>query len=492
MRARADADLFFFCREVLGLTLLEDEPHRRLCRWLQRPARMRKKLVLMPRGSFKSSIISFGYCLWRLLQDPARRVLLDSDLRANAKKFAGLMRQHLAGNARLRQLYGDLVAESGWTEDFFTVTRGVYHKEPSVMTSGMDQVVVSLHFDLIVGTDLVNNTNISTREALEKTSDHIRLLMPLLELPEINPDAELILEGTCWDDQDAYSQLMRASGLGEDAIEDVLADGEAQIGEWDVFFRSAYRRVDEDGRVRYVAEEGDPLFSLFTLAFLEQQKSASNLGSYWFAANYLNRPVPAGDATFRREWFRYWNPPLPEGLDVVMTVDPALSLKKHGDYSAIVCGGATIGKHLYLFKAWKKRVNPHDLVAEIYATYDAYRPRAVGVETVAFQKALRFMLEDAAAQYGFWLPIVELQPDTRESKEMRIRSIQPLYQDSMIYHTREMGDLEMEELKWRATRKAQPDDLTDALAYLRIMLAPARKDKKAGPPAQPENPVTGY
>src|SRR3990170_178573 len=229
MRRRADSDLFFFCRNILGVTLLEDEPHGALCRWLERPARMGKRLILMPRGSFKTSIVSVGYMLWQLVKHPNERHLLDSDLRSNAKKLLLLERQHLEGNPRLRQLYGDLTMPTGWTEEQFTVERTARHKEPSVMTSGMDQVVVMLHFDRLLADDLVNNTNISTREALEKTFDHIRLLYPLMELPSINPHREIIVIGTRWDENDAYAAITKLAGWSDEAVREALDAGEAQI-----------------------------------------------------------------------------------------------------------------------------------------------------------------------------------------------------------------------------------------------------------------------
>lgn len=498
MRSRAESDLFFFAQQVLGFTLLAEEPHRALCAFLSRPGRTGKKLILMPRGSLKTSLVTVAYSLWRLLRDSSERLLIDSDLRANAKHTAGLIRRHLESNPKVRQLWGDLRKETGWTEDFFTLRRLHDSKEPSVMTAGMDQVVVGLHFDRIIADDLVNNTNINTKEALDKAEEHVRLLLPLLEVPEINPSRELILVGTRWDDDDIYGRILRSSGLDEDEVRLRLDGGEAQIGEWDVFFRTAYWQDLPDGRggVRrsYLQSEGTPLFPVFTEEFLAGQRSAAGMGSYLFASNYLNDPVPVADATFRREWFRYWTPPLPDSdeLDVLMAVDPAISEHKHGDFSAIVVGAVTPAKDIYLLEAWKDRVNPHDLIEKIYQLYLEYRPRVVGLEQVAFQRALRYMLEDEAPKRGVWIPVVELRPDTSETKEMRIRSLQPLYQEGKIYHTKEMTALEMELVRFRFTKRGQKDDLADALAYLRAMTMPPAWSRGRSRPYVPECRTTGY
>ena len=477
MRAKADADLYFFCTEVLGFTLFEGEPHGALCRWLQRPSRFGKRLVLMPRGSFKSSLMTVGYALWKIAKDPSIRVLIDSDLRANSKKFAGQVREFIEAGSRFRQLYGDLAREPGWTEDYFTVRREVIIKEPTVMTSGIDQVVVSLHFDLVIVDDLVNNTNINTAEQIEKAAEHIRLLSPLMELTEINPSAERIVLGTRWHDADVYGQILRSSGMRDDEIEERLEEGETEIGEWDIFYRKDRRK------------DGSPLFSLFTDGFLRGKRA--ELGSALYAANYENNPVPGEDAVFRREWFRYWKPPLPEGLVVVTAIDPAISERRHGDYSAVVTVGADFtaaDKKLYVLEAWRGRVNPRDLINKVFETYMAFGPSIVGLEEVSFQRALRFLLEDEGGRRGTWIPVRQMKPDSRETKEMRLRALQPLFQEGQIYLTRDMYALEMELLRFP---KGQHDDLVDALAYAFQLFAPVGGAKKRST-YQPENVTTGY
>src|SRR3990172_25224 len=178
MRDLAERDLYFFSKEICGHNLLEPEPHGALCNFLMRPhpspSPQRLRIALSPRGTFKSTIITEDQTLWRILRDPdhSERTLIDSDLRANSKKYGGYIRTHLETNKRVLQLWGDLKREPGWTEEYFTVRREVEKREPTAMTSGIDQVTVGLHFDRIIVTDVVNNTNINTPEQFEKVSDH--------------------------------------------------------------------------------------------------------------------------------------------------------------------------------------------------------------------------------------------------------------------------------------------------------------------------------
>lgn len=483
VRRLAEEDLWFFVREVVGVGVAEEEPHGALCRWLQRPTPFGRRLVLMPRGSLKTTLVSQAYVLWRIARDPNIRVLLDSEVRANAKSFARVIRSHIEGGVRFRQLWGDLVRQPGWTDDYFTVQRTFETREPTVMTAGMDQTVVSQHYDLIVADDIVNDKTVGTPEMIRKTVEHYRLLLPLLESPQVNPEVELVVVGTRWDDSDLYGYILRESGMETDEAMMVLreAGGEAQIGEWSVFFRGIWR------------EDGSPLCGLYTVDGLERIRR--RIGEYHFAAQYLNDPVPVESATFRREWFRYWRPPLPEDLRVVQLVDPAISVRKHGDYSAIVALGFAEDGKRYLLHAWRGRVSPRELIDQIFSVYEEYMPGVVGIEQVSFQAALQILLEEEMARRGIWLPIRPMTPEYGASKEIRIRALQPLYESGQLLHpAREVqGRGQVEELELELLRfpRGQHDDLSDALAY-HIYLSGARTKRYRRVEYEPENEVTGY
>lgn len=470
-------DLGFFLREIVGFSLLEEEPHGALCRWLMRSVASgrRRRLVLMPRGSFKSSIVTVGYLLWTIARDSSQRNLIDSDLRGNAKKFAGLVRWHLEGNTRFRQLYGELKREPGWTEDGFTCKREMESKEPTVYTSGMDQVVVGLHFDRIVCDDLVNDTNVRTKEQIDATMEHLRLLYPILEIPDISPEAELLMTGTRWDDQDLYGQILRLTGLSDEAIESRLAEGEGEIGDWDIFFRSA-RHAD-----------GKPLFSLFSEEFLTARKI--EMGPYNFAAQYENSPMPSKDVLFQREWFRTWEH-VPEFTGVYMAVDPAITERVQGDYSAVVIVGATASNDLYVLEAWRARVNPADLIAKIFELYDAYLPTVVGMEQLGFQRMLASAMREEMVRRHLWIPIKELKPQPLESKEGRIKGLIPYYANGAVFHRPGMVELEMELLRF--PRRKSHDDLIDAFGYIIQQMLPTRQVEQPIPEYLPDSVLTGY
>ena len=60
------------------------------------------------------------------------------------------------------------------------------------------------------------------------------------------------------------------------------------------------------------------------------------------------------------------------------------------------------------------------------------------------------------------MPIEELRPDTRQTKAMRIRGLQPRFEARTVFLRREMVALEDELLRFP---RGRTDDLVDALAY---------------------------
>jgi hypothetical protein len=492
IRNKGRGDLYFFAREICGYTLLEEEPHAALCRWLARPSKTGRRMVFGPRVSYKSTITTTAYPLWKIVQDRSERILVESDLVKNARKFTGLIKRHLERNPRLLQLYGDFQAPTGWTEDGFTVSdRDADYREPTVMPGGTDQVAVGFHYRRIIGDDMVNHANTNTKEQMEKVLEHVELWGPLLELEEIDPGVEILLVGTFWDDADPHRSLLRKSGLSDQEIMSRLEDGEAQIGEWEVFFRSAYQ--DSTGRQIIGATGPVKLFSKFTDKYLDQQRET--LGPYQFSANFLMDPVPAGETTFQAAWYRRWAPPIDniDDMIVAMFVDPASGRTgRSSSSSAIVVIAATLGKKIYVLYTWKAKVPPDQLVDEVFTTFLIYQPHLVGFDSAVFQKILKLVIDDESARRGVWLPIKEVPPVTTTVWEARVRGmLQPLYAGGHVFHAHGMTDLELELKRFP---KGRDDDLIDALVGAVSLLSPVQgpSTRQRGEPAPPENTTTGY
>src|SRR5712671_860906 len=106
-KERGLKDLFFFAKYILGYEQLEEQPHRGLCDTLISP--VKRKLILEPRNSFKSTIATIAFCVWKITKFPEIRILIDSQDLTNSKKFLSEIKGHFETNDEFRMLYGDFV-----------------------------------------------------------------------------------------------------------------------------------------------------------------------------------------------------------------------------------------------------------------------------------------------------------------------------------------------------------------------------------------------
>src|SRR3990167_3123584 len=131
--AKGKADYFFFAKEILGYSKMRPIPHQELCDHITKPGK-RKKITLMPRNSFKSSVVTIAGSMWKLLNNPDLRILIASETQGNAIKYVKEIKSHFEQNEKFRKLYGDWVnVSNSWRDQELIVSRRkAIKKEPSV------------------------------------------------------------------------------------------------------------------------------------------------------------------------------------------------------------------------------------------------------------------------------------------------------------------------------------------------------------------------
>ncbi len=417
-------DLFFFCKYILGYRDMS-EMHEEMTEFV---TQMRKdggpftrRLMLEPRGSFKSSVVTIGYPLWRVLRDPNLRVLIDSEEFGKSKAFLREIRDHIVHNEEFRRLYGNLDSKKYtdiWQEHQFNISlRTKRTKEPNFSCAGIDVTKVGMHYDLIIGDDLVSDKNITTPEQIEKTVKHYKLLLSLLD-----PGRELIFIGTRWHFGDLYGYLLD---------EDRARVDSGRNPQWKKLIRPARYR---DGKLLFPER--------LTEGFLSQMKQAQ--GSYIFSCQYLNDPAGAEDASFKGEWVE-WYTELPKvPLTFAILVDPSVGQTKGSDFSAVVSVAVDPLNNWYVLSVDRGHWNPTEIVSaitnarrRIIENYKVDWPAAkdvrVALEVVAFQKVLKFYAKDLMRRREVErFRIIELKTDTRVSKEMRIRGMVPMFEQHKV------------------------------------------------------------
>jgi len=451
------SSLYHFDKNVLGYSLMTEKPHLELCKFTQKG---KKLLILMPRGSFKTSVVTVGYCLWRIVRNPNIRILIDSETIGRSKKFLSELKTHIESNEKFKKLFGDLKGKETWSKTEITVsTRTKNLKEPTVAIAGIDTPAVGLHFDLIIADDLHSEKNVTTKDQIDQVIEHYKLLTSILE-----PDGKMVVIGTRWHDSDLYGYLLEE--------------------EKDTFKYMRKQAIDDDGNLL--------MPDRLNMKFLDRAKKT--MGSYLFSCQYQNEAISQADAKFKREDFQYYKPEdLPERLNVFMSIDPAISIRAAADFSAIVVIGVDEMFNVYILDIFRGKVEPRDLINQTFTMVDRWNPRLVGVETVSFQDILRTNLIEEQKIRGKYLPLYPLKRNTRESKDDRILLLQPKYQTHSIFHPLNHThtlDLENELMRFP---KGKHDDIIDALADAVSISNPTRKKRdKKKQIYKPISKITGW
>ena len=420
-------DHYFFAKNVLGYHKMQPVPHQELCDHIQREDK-RFKLTLMPRGSFKSSVVTVAGAVFEILKNPNIRILVASETQKNAVKFVREIREHFEKNEKFRYLYGDWVNKSGtWRDYEFTVNKRTrILKESTVMAASLEkQTVVGQHFDLVIIDDPCSSANTSNITQVEKTLDFYRLMLSVLE-----PTGRLWIIGTRWSILDLYGHLIETSAE-----------------QFSILHKQA---IDREGNLL--------MPNILTKDFLDEQKRVQ--GERIFSNQYMNIPISDETATFKESQLQYYETP-PQGLIYFMTVDPAIAGSVRSDFSAIIVNGVDYQHNYWIHEAINLKATPHVLIDKIFQLVDQYKPlMCLGMEKYMLEKVLKLAIEQEMEKRNMPFPIKDLETSNRVSKEARIRALQPKFENKKVFIKKDQKDLIHQLLTHPQCRH---DDLLDAL-----------------------------
>jgi predicted phage terminase large subunit-like protein len=241
---------------------------------------------------------------------------------------------------------------------------------------------------------------------------------------------------------------------------------------WSTVYKRAY---NDDGSLFFPEK--------LSHAFLEQQKRSQ--GSYIFSNQYLNEIIPTELQTFKKEWFRYYDS-LPKRKNTYIFIDPALSEADTSDSTGIVVVHTDPAKRWFIEHAHRYRITPTKLIDYIFELNRRYRPQTIGIEEVAYQKALLYFLSEEMRRRGELVPATGIKYSPDKSKQTRILSLVPRFEWGHVLLNQGMADLELELLQFP---RGSHDDLIDALASIEYIAGyPDEKEDVLKKPHSPSDP----
>ena len=393
----------------------------------------------------------------KVVSHPNERILVVNEVADNAENFLSAIKQNAENNRVFRALYSEVIPKSsrkgGWSGKELLFNRTWHGPEPTISAMGMTSALTSRHYTHLVWDDPISEEAVKSPTVMQDAITRMSKWPSLMVKPKIDT---MDIVGTRWALHDIYSWFMQQ-------LEGKMA----------LFIRAAIK-------------DGQPIFP--ELMSLETLAMARELyGEYMFSCLYMNNPRDVANQDFNIQDLRFWRWaqdgdyvvlynqqgeiedewPVSK-LDINVSVDLAMSEKITDDRNAVVTTGTSPKGQVVVLDTWVKRCTPLDIVEQLFWLKHRYQPRQFGIESVAYQKSLKYFVKAEAERRGEYLNIIDLKaiPSKRgqgnNSKEMRIRGLQPIAATGRLYILPTQHELRNEMADFPL---GEHEDVLDALAH---------------------------
>jgi len=369
-------------------------------------------LQLVFRGAGKTTIATITKTIHLLLKNPNLRILLASKTGPNAQAFLKEIRAHFETNVKLAEIFGvyyDPRRVNKWdSTEIEVLPRTVHTKEASVTCVGVDGTIVSKHYDVIMGDDLVDEDNSRTEYMREKAKTwYYKTLEPTLEPPDkdVPHRGEYHRLGTRYHYADLYGHL----------IDNELKDHHQII--------PALKNNQSPWPEKYPPE------------WFEAKRK--KMGVIIFNSQYQ-----CDTEAMKGEVFQYddcqvvSNLHIPSDLKIYAGVDLAISQKDTADHFAIVVIGEDSNENIYVLDWFEGQLRFGAQTRKIIQYYNKWDPIRFGIEVNAYQEAQYQTLKDGDKDMRM-TPV-----RTSKDKMTNAWKISPLFEDKRVYF-KKTGDYQL-------------------------------------------------
>jgi phage terminase large subunit-like protein len=522
-RFLAQTNLYFLCKLLEKYSQTTIFTHERICNWFFTPkdptfntfeefanqyTDLKDKMLLVPRGGFKSSI-DIADCVQWIIAFPAISILILTGVFNLAKDFVGELREHFtleesgevdSKDKPIYQVRKIMDRASGeWSDSLFQVLFPEHcigpdegnslefqtpasasdGREPSVRAASIEQALSGMHFGVLKLDDVVTNENSLTVDRLNKINKQISINRAML-----HPFGFMDVIGTWYDEHDYYGitikqeeQFAQEQGM-LDSIQGSVESGRFESGVYvKVYLRAAWWPTEEakkKGKIPSEMTKSDmelwfPERLPYEFLLRESKKDAAG-----FAIKYLNNPREIHKVKFPRELLVRRTIPHnqlpPQGI-IVTTVDTAYSTKSWADYTVIMTA-LIFGGRFYIVNMTRGRFNEYELPAVIAATAFKWKPKRIAIEDSVGVKWMGRELRREMDKLQISVPVeyVSLGLGSKsKSKQLKAKPVLRLLGDERMFFLNSCDGLQeiyTELEKFTGTSDDDHDDIVSALSLL--------------------------
>lgn len=518
-RFLAQTNLFFLCHVLEKYNQTTLVTHEEICnrffvskdptyitfeKFANSYSDLKRRLLLTPRGGFKSSI-DIADCVQWIIAFPHISLMILTGVYRLAGDFVGELREHFtleqdgvdekgkpkyAARKLMDRHTGDwstsvfqllfpehCVNPGDGTQFEFETPAGSGSKEPSVRAASIEQALSGMHFDVLKLDDVVTNENSQTLSRLETVNKQISINQAML-----HPYGFMDVIGTWYDEQDFYGIVIKQEetfAVEEGMLESII--GSVDSGRFEsavnykVYLRAAWwptEKALKAGKIESEMKQDD--YELWfperlSFTFLKKQKTDP-----YFAIKYLNNPRQMHKVKFPRELLVRRTIPhsqLPPHGIVVSVIDTAYSTKNWADYTVIVTA-LIYGGRFYIVNMVRGRFNEYELPTVIAATAFKWKPKRIAIEDSVGVKWMGRELRREMDKLRITVPVeyVSLGFGSKaKAKQMKAKPVLRLLGDDRMFFLNScdgLQDIYSELEKFTGTPDDAHDDIVSALSLL--------------------------
>lgn len=416
------SSLFFFSKAVLGYNKLTEKCHGPVCEWYDRNG-MRFKMLLMPRDHYKTTVGTISRSLQAVCKNPERRRLILNEVGTNTERWLRTIQSHAEKNKRFRTLYSKIIPKDlrkvRWNSTETDFVRQGHYPEPTIVGLGMTGTKTSQHFTDITVDDPVSEEAAKSPKVMQDAIDRLKTLEAIFVEPE---DGTLDVVGTRWTFHDVFDFLMKAYGNDLSIFKRSVIENDElifpELMSWKTLAR--IRRT-----------QGEYLFSCLYMNTPRnpdlQDFNVDDIKFFEFTPDYKGVILFAHDGTEVDRWRL-------DQLDITATIDPAPPPAKQiadNDRNGMTTVGISPKNQIIVLDAWGERTSPLRVIEHMLWVQQVFKPRLWGIESVAYQRALKYFVQQVASELGVYFNIEDIP--AKGEKTGRIRGLQPMAATGRIY-----------------------------------------------------------
>ena len=441
-------DVETFARVLFPHMMGDDVPdfHKEIYKYLCTEDRI---ALAAPRGFAKSTLVCVFYAIYVAMMQEKKDILLISASETLAVEFLRKIRIELENNDKLIAIFGDQRSDK-WTENHIILKNGI-----NIRAKGAGGQIRGFRPDCILLDDIETDESVESEDQRKKLKDWLFKAC----LNTLLPGGQMVLIGTLIHPLSVLGDLLETPREG--------------------WIRKKYKAY-----IGGVEQEGNELWqNARPHAWLQNRKG--EIGSWAFAAEFMNDPKMDATAPIKQEQLRFWSE-LPKQFSCVIAVDPAYSEDEKSDFKVASCVGIDQNQNRYLLEYIRTHETTGEFIDGVLNMFIRYKGliTSLGVPDSGTEKEFFRSFCNRAMDRKLSPPMVSLkntfvdastETSIRNKKKRVIASLQPLFEQGRYYINENHIEARDELLTIGSSRW---DDIVDTMSYAEQLLVPMFFEEK--------------